>query len=83
MKNYLLDISKAPVPKSVDQLVERGWLAVHSRMTQLPRDHDGLAELHAIIVAERRNRKREIVLHRVYRAFNALRMELEEQQLYA
>lgn len=81
--SYLLDDQKVPRSKTADSVAGKGWVAIHAFMTQIPRNIEGLREYHALLASERKGANRSFVVHRLYRAFTALRMEIEEQSLYA
>ena len=82
----LIDLDAAKLPRSeaerLKPIIERGWIVIHQHMAAQPRDLLGLQTLMSMLVLERRTRNRDFIIHRLYRAFSKLRMELEEANLY-
>lgn len=82
----IIDFNKSSVAaqskKELSPVLDHGWLKVHKFLAAQPRTMVGLMNIRDLIVLELRGRRRDFVIHRLYRAFNRLRRDLEEQKMY-
>ncbi len=64
-------------------ILDRNWIGIHRATVKTPHTEAGMTELLKFVKLEiSEGKKRDYVLHRLYRKACGIRRELEEKQLY-
>ena len=81
--NFKEVLSSTPQEREkLTRLLDQSWAGVHAYMSKLPHNQRSVETLLKMIWIERKHKKREQILHRLYRCAANMRREIEEAHLY-
>jgi len=63
-------------------ILERNWIGIHHATVKTPHTEEGINDLLKFVKLELSGKKRDYVIHRLYRKACGIRRDIEEKQLY-